>query len=157
MYMRRLLTILLCLVLVSVAFAQEQSTAEQMIEQMAELNIQEPAVAEQMVLRNVQKVYDFNREFPQEKVFLQFDNTSYYQGETIWFKAFVVNASTLERSKSNVLYVELLSPTGVLLQQLKLKVYDGQGIHKIHVELQREHCVLKSPACIQEPCIRRQV
>ena len=72
-------------------------------------------------------IHQFNSIFPQEKVFIQFDNTSYYTGETIWFKAFVVNASTLERAQSKVLYVDLLSPTGVLLKQEKLKIVAGQA------------------------------
>ena len=72
-------------------------------------------------------IHQFNSIFPQEKVFIQFDNTSYYTGETIWFKAFVVNASTLGRAQSKVLYVDLLSPTGVLLKQEKLKIVAGQA------------------------------
>ena len=72
-------------------------------------------------------IHQFNSIFPQEKVFIQFDNTSYYAGETIWFKAFVVNASSLERAKSKVLYVDLISPTGVLLKQQKLKIVAGQA------------------------------
>ncbi len=72
-------------------------------------------------------IHQFNSIFPQEKVYLQFDNTSYYTGETIWFKAFVVNASNLERAQSKVLYVELLSPDGVLLKRQKLKVVAGQA------------------------------
>ena len=79
------------------------------------------------IMRHVQDANNFNREFQQEKVFLQLDNTSYFQGETIWFKAFVVNASTMGRSESGVLYVELLSPTGILLQQKKLKIIAGQA------------------------------
>ena len=72
-------------------------------------------------------IHQFNSIFPQEKVFIQFDNTSYYTGETIWFKAFVVNASTLGRAQSKVLYVDLISPTGVLLKQEKLKIVAGQA------------------------------
>ena len=72
-------------------------------------------------------IHQFNSLFPQEKVYLQFDNTSYYTGETIWFKAFVTNASTLGRAQSKVLYVDLLSPTGVLLKQQKLKIVAGQA------------------------------
>lgn len=72
-------------------------------------------------------IHQFNSIFPQEKVFLQFDNTSYYTGETIWFKAFVVNASSLKRSESRVLYVDLLSPDGVLLKQQKLMIVAGQA------------------------------
>ncbi len=72
-------------------------------------------------------IYQFNQIFPQEKVYIQFDNTSYYTGETIWFKAFVVEASTLHRAPSKVLYVELVSPTGVILKQQKLKIVHGQA------------------------------
>lgn len=79
------------------------------------------------IMRHALDVHNFNREFQQEKVYLHLDNTSYFQGETIWFKAFVVDASTLRRSSSSLLYVELLSPTGVLLQQQKLKIYAGQA------------------------------
>ena len=72
-------------------------------------------------------IHKFNSLFPQEKVYIQFDNTSYYTGETIWFKAFVTNASTLSRAQSKILYVDLLSPTGVLLKQEKLKIVAGQA------------------------------
>jgi len=72
-------------------------------------------------------IRQFNSIYPQEKVYLQFDNTSYYTGETIWFKAFVVNASTLNQAKSKVLYVDLISPDGTLLKQQKLMIADGQA------------------------------
>ena len=71
-------------------------------------------------------IYQFNRLFPQEKVYLEFDNTAYFQGETIWFKAYVTNASSLRRAPSNVLYVDLLAPTGHLIAQQKIKVIAGQ-------------------------------
>ena len=79
------------------------------------------------LLRYAGNIHQFNSIFPQEKVFLQFDNTSYYTGETIWFKAFVVNASTLQRAQSKVLYVDFISPTGVVLEQQKLKIVGGQA------------------------------
>ncbi len=72
-------------------------------------------------------IHQFNSIFPQEKVYLQFDNTSYYTGETIWFKAFVTSASNLSRSQSKVLYVDLISPTGVVLKQQKLMIVAGQA------------------------------
>ncbi|MBR5963649.1 MAG: hypothetical protein IK000_05820, partial [Bacteroidaceae bacterium] len=68
----------------------------------------------------------FNKVCPQEKVYLHLDNTAYFQGETIWYAANVVNASTGKEAASKVLYVELLSPTGVILKQQKLKVVDGR-------------------------------
>ena len=68
----------------------------------------------------------FNMLYPQEKVYLHFDNTSYFSGETMWFSANVVDATTGKIAQSKVLYVELLSPTGVVLQQQKLKIANGR-------------------------------
>lgn len=79
------------------------------------------------LMRFAGNIHQFNSIFPQEKVYLQFDNTSYYTGETIWFKAFVVNASSHSRAQSRVLYVDLISPYGVLLKQQKLKIVAGQA------------------------------
>lgn len=79
------------------------------------------------LMRLAGNIHQFNSIFPQEKVYLQFDNTSYYIGETIWFKAFVSNASSLGRAQSKVLYVDLISPDGVLLNREKLKIVAGQA------------------------------
>ena len=72
-------------------------------------------------------IREFNGLFPQEKVYLEFDNTAYFQGENIWYKAFVTHASTLERAPSGVLYVDFLAPTGQLILQQKLKIEAGQA------------------------------
>ena len=77
------------------------------------------------LLKRVTFINYFNRLCPQEKVYLHLDNTAYFQGETVWFAANIVNAAGGEAA-SKVLYVELLSPTGVVLKQLKLKVTDGR-------------------------------
>ena len=71
-------------------------------------------------------IHQFNNIFPQEKVYLEFDNTAYFQGEIIWFKAFVTHATTLKRAPSKVLYVDFLAPNGQLILQQKLKVVAGQ-------------------------------
>lgn len=68
----------------------------------------------------------FGRLCPQEKVYLHFDNTAWFQGDVIWFAANVVDAATGCPSSSQVLYVDLLSPSGTLLRQLKLKVEEGR-------------------------------
>ncbi|MCQ2127792.1 MAG: hypothetical protein MJZ06_10225 [Bacteroidaceae bacterium] len=71
--------------------------------------------------------YRFNKEYPQEKVYLHFDNTSYMTGDTVWFKAYVVNASDFTASKSGVLYVDLLNAAGSEMKQQKFKIVDGQA------------------------------
>ena len=81
----------------------------------------------QSIFSYVQNVYQFCKVCPQEKVYLHFDNTAYFQGDVIWFSAYVVDATTQLPAPSKVLYVELLSPNGVVLRQLKLKVENGQA------------------------------
>ena len=44
----------------------------------------------------------------------------------MWFSANVMDVTTGDTARSKVLYVELLSPTGVVLQQQKLRVVDGR-------------------------------
>ena len=80
----------------------------------------------QSILMQGAHINHFNRLCPQEKVYLHFDNTAYFQGETIWFSATVLKATDSTVADSKVLYVELLSPTGVVLRQQKLKVVDGR-------------------------------
>ncbi len=71
-------------------------------------------------------VVHFNRHYPQEKVYLHMDNRSYYIGDTIWFKAYVMNATTLHPTQtSGVLYVELLNDFGVEIDRRKLEIRDG--------------------------------
>ena len=66
-----------------------------------------------------------NQLFPQEKVYLHFDNTSYYLGETMWFKAYVVGtADHTLHPQSKVLYVELVAPEGYVVETKKYKLDD---------------------------------
>ena len=68
----------------------------------------------------------WNRLYPQEKVYLHLDNTAYFLGETIWMKAYVTRSDTENRSNiSRVLYVELISPRGIVMERRKLQVTDG--------------------------------
>ncbi len=62
----------------------------------------------------------------QEKVYLHMDNRSYYIGDTIWFKAYVMNATILHPTQlSGVLYVELLNEKGVEMEHKKLRMENG--------------------------------
>ena len=71
-------------------------------------------------------IHQFNNIFPQEKVYLEFDNTAYFQGETIWFKAFVTHATTFKSAPSKVLYVDLVAPNGEVIRKQKHKIVGGQ-------------------------------
>jgi hypothetical protein len=70
----------------------------------------------------------FNRVLPQEKVYLHFDNTGYFKGETIWFKAYVVRTDSLGLSgRSRVLYVELVTSGGDVIETDKFLIHGGQA------------------------------
>ena len=69
----------------------------------------------------------FNELFPQEKVYLHFDNTGYFKGETMWFTVYVVRADCGQLSDmSKIVYVELLDPSGNILEKRNIKI-DGFG------------------------------
>ena len=75
----------------------------------------------------VKNINTYNHLYPQEKVFLHFDNTAYHLGENIWFKAYVVVAENHQPTVlSRVLYVELLTPEGDVIDTKKLKIENGQ-------------------------------
>ena len=74
----------------------------------------------------LQNIKSFSSRYPQEKVYLHMDNRCYYIGDTIWFKAYVMNASTLHPTQtSGVLYVELLNESGIEMEHLKLRLVNG--------------------------------
>ncbi|MDR0989157.1 MAG: hypothetical protein LBM06_06825, partial [Prevotellaceae bacterium] len=83
----------------------------------------------------VRNIHQFSQLNPQEKVFLHFDNTGYFIGDTIWFKAYVVEASELKPTDvSKLLHVEMLTPEGDIYQELKLKIENGQCHGDIPIE-----------------------
>ena len=54
----------------------------------------------------------------QEKVYVHTDNECYFVGDTLWYKAYVVRADQLvPTDMSRILYVELLSPDGLLVER----------------------------------------
>ena len=75
------------------------------------------------LLTRMARAIRHTRAVPQEKVYLHFDNTGYYMGEKIRFKAYVVRADDRTPTPmSRVLHVELLNPGGDIVQRRKLKV-----------------------------------
>ena len=79
-----------------------------------------------LLRRFVTNIENFNRSFPQEKVYLHLDNTGYFMGERIWFKAYVIRDDSRQPSNlSKVLYVELVDPSGEVILSEKLQIKDG--------------------------------
>lgn len=65
----------------------------------------------------------------QEKVFLHLDRPYYYQGDQLFFKAYLNYANPdLRKELSKVLYVELISEGRDVIVQKKFKIENGQAI-----------------------------
>ena len=72
------------------------------------------------------KVQGFGIGLPQEKVYLHLDNTCYFVDDTIWYKGYVTRSDkgTLT-DLSKILYVELLTPDGFLVERQQLEMPNG--------------------------------
>ena len=61
-------------------------------------------------------------QYPQEKLYLQFDKSAYNPGETIWFKAYLF-ASNYPSDISMTVYAELLDEKGKVLQKKTAPIF----------------------------------
>lgn len=78
------------------------------------------------------RAQQFAATYPQEKTYLHLDNNSYYQGDTIWYKAYVVQAESNQPTQiSKPLYVELLDPLGNTVSRQIAEIKDGYAIGQI--------------------------
>lgn len=55
-------------------------------------------------------------EYPQEKIYVQFDKGAYTPGETIWLKAYIMVGSTITHISKNM-YTELIDGSGKVLER----------------------------------------
>lgn len=70
----------------------------------------------------------FGKNIPQEEVFLHLDNTCYFAGDTLYFKAYVRRSDTGKLTNlSQLLYTELWNQEGYMLERHLVKLKDGQG------------------------------
>lgn len=64
--------------------------------------------------------------YPQEKIHVVTDRDLYFGGDTVWFRAFIVDASTHRQTNmSKYTYVELRNPFGELQNMVKIIEKDG--------------------------------
>ena len=63
----------------------------------------------------------------QEMIYLHLDNTAYYRGDRIYFAGYLVTSGKLKPSDmSRTVYVELLNPSGKIIDHCILKTVDGR-------------------------------
>lgn len=64
----------------------------------------------------------------QEKVYVHTDNNCYFIGDTLWYKAYVLRSDNLRPTDySKLLYVELLSPDGIVVERQHVVIGDGSS------------------------------
>lgn len=101
----------------------------------ADAQMVSPADSANIIGKIMTNVLKFSLLRPQEKVYLHFDNTGYFKGETIRFKAYVKRCDTgLRTDLSSVLYVELINPSGDVVEKRKLKITNGEASGDIAVD-----------------------
>ena len=72
--------------------------------------------------------------FPQEKIYVQTDKSNYLVGDTIWFRAFLVDACMHTLSAlSNFVYADLLDPHNRLVD--RIKIIKENGIFQGYLDL----------------------
>ena len=87
------------------------------------------------VLSYMKRAMNFAQTMPQEKVYLHFDNTGYFMGETIWFKGYVIRSDNGKPTDmSAVLYVELVNPSGDVVETRKLPIQEGVAHGEIKLD-----------------------
>ena len=70
----------------------------------------------------------FQKTYPQEKAYLHFDNTGYFENERMYFKCYVTRSDNGKPSNiSRVMYVDLLNPSGTVVKRCKLRLEKGEA------------------------------
>ena len=64
---------------------------------------------------------ELSSKYPQEKIYLQLDKSFYNAGETLWFKAYILNGN-IPSQISKTMYAELVNEQGTALQRKTMPV-----------------------------------
>ena len=84
------------------------------------------AIKKLAILAN--KYNTFSKRYVQERVYLHMDNSTYFLGDTLWFKAYVTSSSFHRLSLDSwTLYTELVSPEGQVVEAKKLPIINGRS------------------------------
>ena len=73
--------------------------------------------------------FNIREKIPNEKLYLHLDKPYYGAGEKIWFKGYLVNATThQDNSQSNFIITELINRSDSVLERRKVR-RDSLGFH----------------------------
>lgn len=94
-----------------------------------------------------QKLVEFSRSFPQQKVYLHTDKSEYLAGEVIWLKSYLVSAHSHKPDTSSTnLFVELIDTGNELIDFMVLRLDGGlsDGYFKLPDSIQGGNYQIKA-------------
>src|ERR1700733_7326220 len=65
------------------------------------------------------------RNHPVEKAYIQFDKPWYAIGDTIWFKAYVLNSYLMPSGQSKIINIDIANDSNKVIRQYRLPVVNG--------------------------------
>jgi len=83
----------------------------------------------------ITSIDSFNARLPAEQLYLHFDKNDYAIGDTVWFKAYLLQRSSHAYSPlSGILYVELISDSGHLVKRMSFPAAYGLSWGQISLD-----------------------
>lgn len=93
------------------------------------LSLDDPNLSDNFFSMLKSQLQQYNKQMPEEKVYLQLDKPFYKPGDAVWFQTYLIEANQHKASNiSNVVYVELIDPKGNIEKKLTLAA-DGGTAH----------------------------
>ena len=93
-----------------------------------------PSLAQDKTEEYQETIFKQLKAFPQEKIHMQTDKKAYVIGEDIWYRMYVIDAILHTPSPdSRYVYVDLISPSGELISQSKIKPVDSAFHNSINL------------------------
>ncbi|HZY38615.1 MAG TPA: carboxypeptidase-like regulatory domain-containing protein [Mucilaginibacter sp.] len=75
-----------------------------------------------------------SRSMPREKFYLQLDKPYYALGDTIWFKAYLLNALLTPSTKSGIMYIDIATDNDKVVKQYRFPVRSGLAWGNISID-----------------------
>lgn len=83
----------------------------------------------------ISRINAFTERNAAEKLYLHTDKSAYLRNDTLWLKAYLLNASFLNASqKSGILYIEIASDSNKVVKRIGLPVYGGLAYSQISLD-----------------------
>lgn len=84
---------------------------------------------------------ELSSKYPQEKIYVQLDKSFYTAGETLWFKAYILNGN-LPSQISKTMYSELINEQGTVLQRKTMPVLKAGAASHFELPDSTQHAKL---------------